>query len=60
MLVSYQDDKCCGNALADALLDGKLDDAKGWVCPECGCEWRPETLEGVRHWQPHDFVKVIR
>ena len=57
---SYQPDECCGKHLSKALLAGTLDEVDRWECPKCGCEWRAEMKESIRHWVPHDWAKVIR
>jgi hypothetical protein len=57
---SFQEDSCCGKHLSKALMSGALDTVNTWECPTCGCEWRAQTIDSIRHWSPHDWMKVIR
>ena len=59
MLNAYEEDECCGNALGDALLSGSLDGADSWTHEECGQEWKPEVINGLRYWRPQVFVEVF-
>ena len=60
MLNCYQEDDCCGDLLADALYDGKLDDADRFECPACGVEWRPQMIKGISFWTLHEIIEVLR
>lgn len=58
-LDSYEPDPCCSKHLAKALRTGALKDKDSWVCPKCGCEWKPRMVETVRHWEPNELIEVI-
>lgn len=60
MLQCYESDDCCGDAIADALLSGALDEVATWTHAECGVEWRPRVIQGVRLWTPVVHIEVIR
>lgn len=56
---TIEDDPCCSRALAKQLRQHP--EFQGpWECPKCGSEWRPITVEAVRHWTAHSYIEVIR
>jgi hypothetical protein len=59
-LQSYQPDECCGRHLVKGLLSGQLDAAESWICPACGCNWKPENKGELRHWSPVPLIAVPR
>jgi len=60
MIDAYQEDPCCGKRLGKALLAGAVDEKDTWVCPKCGCEWRPVAIEGIRYWTPHEVIVIFK
>lgn len=64
MLNTFTPDDCCGVFLADAMLEGQLDEAMSWCCPKCEQDWRCtlhkfEPGEGLRHWSPYSPVMIF-
>jgi hypothetical protein len=59
-LHTHTDDECCGPRLDTAIFDGYMDGCPSWLCPACGCEWRPVTVDIVKHWEPRPYVAVIK
>ncbi len=64
MLAFAVPDDCCGQALAEALLAGKLEDAAVWHHVKCGQEWRSHRrkFEGadVIVWIPYCLIEVFK
>lgn len=48
-LETFHQDDCCTSRLIRAHRIG----VEQWVCPNCGTDWKPRMIEGVRHWEPH-------
>lgn len=59
-LQGHEPDECCGEAIARALLSGKLDEAEEWTHEKCGMSWKAHTLAGQRHWIPDCPIEVLR
>lgn len=58
---SFDEDDCCGAALAEALLSGDLDAKDSWTHSRCGLEWKPMLVNGgaIRHWSPQIITEVF-
>lgn len=59
-LQGHEPDECCGEAIARALLSGKLDEAEEWTHEKCGMSWKAHDVAGQRHWIPDCPIEVLR
>lgn len=53
-------DDCCSKHFHDATVAGNVS-GDTWECPECGCEWKAETVSpNVRQWRSQETFTLIR
>jgi hypothetical protein len=61
ILNTHVADPCCSKPFLKTARTGALDLVESWTCPKCSCEWKPRLLEGgIRHWEPHVYVAIVR
>ncbi len=59
LLQTHVEDECCDGPLNRALRSDALDKAESWTCPKCGEIWKPELIEGLRHWSPRPVIMIL-
>ncbi len=59
LLQTHVEDDCCDGPLNRALRSGSLDKADSFTCPKCGEIWKPEIIEGIRHWTPRPVIMIL-
>ena len=55
ILETFAEDNCCSRRLQKASRAGLTQ----WNCPECGCDWEPAMVNGVKHWSPKPAFFVM-
>jgi hypothetical protein len=53
--IDPDDEGCC---LAGLSRIADLNAINSWRCPKCGTEWRPNVVDGIRHWTARPVVIV--
>ena len=54
------DDPCCVKHLNKSIAKRTLETAEHWDCPDCGCEWLPREVDGIRVWRPCVFFAIFK
>lgn len=54
-LNTFEPDDCCGPRLSKV---SDLNAINTWTCSKCGEEWRPDLIDGIRHWSAMPFSDV--